>query len=91
MSEGLEIIERLAIRLDAELGPAAPRVFQILVAELGGLRFTFPDLSTLKRLERNKRIRDSFRGNNILELAITHNLHPSQIRRIVRVQPTQQA
>jgi Mor family transcriptional regulator len=81
--ENPEVWERLFGRLAREFGELAPAIVQVLAAEIGGHRLTFPDLAALFRLERDRRLRQEFRGANLGELAIRYRVSLSQARRIV--------
>ena len=59
------------------------KCMKIMFAMLGGLRVTIPDLDELYRRDRNRSIRDEFRGNNYEELAIKYRLNTRQVRNIV--------
>lgn len=68
----------------AELGEdVARRVLAIFVAEVGGERVVIPDEHDLNLQERNRRIRDRYRGHNAEELALRYGVSVSQVRRIV--------
>ncbi len=82
-SEHHEVIEQLFDRLHGEFGRLAPQIIQVMVECIGGCRLTFPDLQNLYRTERNRRIKNEFRGNNIEELALLYRLKPRQVRNIV--------
>lgn len=82
-SDHQEAIAQLFDRLHNEFGRFAPQIIQIMAECVGGCRLTFPDLQDLYRSERNRRIRNEFRGNNIEELSILYRLRPRQIRNIV--------
>ena len=86
--EAHDPVEELYKRLALELDPGNPitglRAQKIITEELGGLRVTIPSVKELHRRARNKKIREKFDGANIEELALTFNLAPSQIRRILK-------
>ncbi|WP_305043865.1 Mor transcription activator family protein [Geoalkalibacter sp.] len=82
--DNAEILAQLYDRLHREFGRLAPVIIQVYAEEVGGLRLTFPDLQTLYRTERNRRIRVEFDGANTEELAIKYRLKKRQVRRIVQ-------
>lgn len=59
-------------------------IINIFIQELGGLRVSIPDHGDLYRIERNKKIRAKFIGNNHKELALLFGLSAIQIRRILQ-------
>lgn len=79
-----EALAQLYDRLHSDFGRLAPQIIQTLAETVGGLRLTFPDLGTLYREERNRRIRAEFNGLNLEELAIRYRLRKRQVRRIVQ-------
>lgn len=77
-------LDRAFMRIGRELGSDIAEVIVLIFAEeIGGVRLTFPDRRGLERQARNLIIRSSFNGANIDELALQHDLSPSQIRRIL--------
>lgn len=82
-ADNQEAVAQLFDRLHGEFGRQAPVIIQVMAETVGGLRLTFPDLGTLYRTERNRRIRLEFHGNNLEELAIKYRLRKRQVRRIV--------
>lgn len=83
-NQGHADILRLFERLRREQGDAAKKIIDTIIAEIGGMRLTIPDLKDLWRIERNRRIRKQFDGANIEELSIRFNLDKRHIRRIVQ-------
>ncbi len=59
------------------------KVMRILILTLGGFRICIPTIKYLNRLERNKRIRNEFRGGNYKELSVRFGLTENMIRKIV--------
>jgi len=82
-SENKETIEELFIRIENEFGAMAPKIIDVLVETLGGLRVTFPDIRVVKRKERDLKIRKEFNGQNYEALAGRFGLKKRMIRIIV--------
>jgi Mor family transcriptional regulator len=70
--------DSLCKHLCADFGPAsAAKIIETIVYSIGGERLTIPSLQDIQDRERDRRICNQFRGDNIAEL------HATTIRRII--------
>lgn len=74
-------------RLSAEFGELGPKIFQVILSEIGGLRLRIPDLQDQMVIERNDRIRKLFNGRNYEELSLRFNISMRHVRRILAEGP----
>lgn len=79
-----EAFLRVVGRVAAELGEEVARaVLRLFVAEAGGERMVIPDEHDFCLQERNRRIRERYRGHNAEELALRYGLTVRQVRNII--------
>jgi Mor family transcriptional regulator len=87
--ESRQSIQNFINRVNQEVGlPAAQRITQALLEELGGQRVMVPTLQTFEQMEINEKICTLFTGANVSELAGRFNISERHIRRIVNNQKT---
>jgi Mor family transcriptional regulator len=78
-----DVVAELLNRLQCEFGALAPLIVQIIVESVGGLRIILPNFKSYYLVERNRRLKNEFTGQNFDELAIKYRLGARQVKRIV--------
>jgi hypothetical protein len=83
-SENREALEGLFYSLRVDFGQSSGEaIIKTILAHLGGLRVSIPDLEDFCREDRDRRICALFNGNNHDELSARFCLSRMQIRRII--------
>lgn len=70
-------------RLRTEFADTADQIIMVMAETIGDCRITFPGIKSLWRQERDRRICNEFKGDNIDELALRYHLSTKHVRRIL--------